>query len=219
LKEEVELMLPDISASAWLGFAVASFAVAGVPGPSWIYVITSTLGGGRGRGLLAVAGNGCGIVVHVLAAAFGLSVVLTYSTFAFGALKMLGAAYLVFLAAKLLLSSESAIQTREDAHNVSSWTTYRDGVLVNVFNPKVAVLMLALLPQFTDPALGLVSIQLVMLGLLHVVVASSLLSCLALFVHRVKPMIKAAPVYERRLKWGAAAILLGFGVKLLWTQR
>ncbi len=202
-----------ITTSDFLGFATVSLAVAVAPGPSWVYVISSTIAGSRRAGFAAVAGNGTGILVHAAAAAAGLSAVLTWSTAAFTIARFVGALYLVYLAIRTVRQTLVLPSARGDGRSMRR--VYRDGLLVNLFNPKVPLLMLALLPQFLAPESGRVPLQIVLFGGTHVLIASLVLTTIVLTAWRASATIHDNPRVERAFRWLSGTILFGFGVRLL----
>lgn len=204
--------------SAMIGFAAVSFAVAIAPGPSWVYVISSTLGRRRSAGFMAVAGNATGIACHALAAALGLPAVLRISATAFALARWVGALYLIWLAVRTVMQG-AAPAPGEDGRLRSLRQVFRDGLFVNLLNPKVPVLMLALMPQFLDPAAGRLALQTLYLGGLHVVIASVVLSAVVLTAGRAAATLRRNPGLERALRWASGALLLGFGARMLIIGR
>lgn len=160
-------------------FAVAAFVFAAVPGPSMLYVVTRSLTQGRTAGLASAGAIGVGELIHVGAAAIGLSALLASSATAFTVVKYLGAAYLVFLGVRTLLdrggAEPGAVVRRQPLARI-----FGEGVVVSVFNPKTALFFLAFLPQFVDPARGSVAGQLLVLGTLQVLISLAVDSTSAL---------------------------------------
>jgi threonine/homoserine/homoserine lactone efflux protein len=154
--------VPDPSTLAV--FAATAFVFLIVPGPAVMYVTTRSIDQGRAAGMASVMGIHTGTVIHTVAAAFGLSALLASSASAFTTVKLLGAAYLVFLGVRRLLGSERVEDQEVPARRRSLWRIYGQGVVVNVLNPKTALFMLAFLPQFADPARGAVTPQILFLG-------------------------------------------------------
>ena len=145
-----------------LAFFIAAALLALTPGPGIAYVVARTVAGGRQEGLASCFGTGLGGMLHVLAAALGLSVLLAQSALAFSLMKYVGAAYLIFLGVRLLMQKPPA----GEASPVSAQGVRRafaEGILVEALNVKTALFFLAFLPQFTTPAEPLL-IQLVLLG-------------------------------------------------------
>ena len=145
-----------------LAFFIAAALLALTPGPGIAYVVARTVAGGRQEGLASCLGTGLGGMLHVLAAALGLSVLLAQSALAFSLMKYVGAAYLIYLGVRLLMQKPPA----GDASPVSAQGVRRafaEGILVEALNVKTALFFLAFLPQFTTPAEPLL-LQLVLLG-------------------------------------------------------
>jgi threonine/homoserine/homoserine lactone efflux protein len=139
--------MPD--RGAFLVFALASLALAIVPGPAVLYIVAQSVQGGRRAGVVSALGVSTGGMVHVAAAVIGLSAVLAASATAFTIVKIAGAVYLVWLGIRTLLSRDDSIAGRRAEPTMAR--TYRQGVIVNVLNPKTALFFLAFLPQFVDP--------------------------------------------------------------------
>ncbi len=139
-------------------FAVAAFLLAVVPGPAVVYIVTQSIDGGRVAGLASAAGIGTGGLVHVMFAAVGLSALLLRSAVAFEVVKYAGAAYLIVMGIRRLM--EKDVEPDPDViHERSLWRLYRQGVVVNVLNPKTALFFFAFLPQFVNPDAGRVGVQ------------------------------------------------------------
>ena len=154
--------------STFVLFAAASLALLVIPGPAVLYIVTRSAEQGRRVGLASVAGVHVGTVVHVLAAAAGLSAILVSSAVAFTTVKYAGAAYLVVLGLRRLLGRPRG--PAGAAHTVvpavsSPRRAFRQGVMVNVLNPKTALFFLAFLPPFLDQSRGPLFVQVVLLGL------------------------------------------------------
>ena len=136
------------SASTLATFAVAAFALVALPGPNMIYLVAASVSDGRRAGLLSALGIETGTLVHTVAAAVGLSALLASSATAFSIVKYAGAAYLIYLGVRTL-------RARGEAHAAAPPSAgrhvYRQAMLTQLLNPKVAVFFLAFLPQFVDP--------------------------------------------------------------------
>ena len=147
---------------SFLTFLLAAVLLAITPGPGIAYVVARTAAGGRSEGLASCLGTGLGGMLHVLAAAFGLSVLIAQSAVAFTLLKYLGAAYLVYLGIRLWLRREPAAAV-EAVTPQGARRALVEGIVVEALNVKTALFFLAFLPQFVDPGAALVP-QLVLLG-------------------------------------------------------
>jgi threonine/homoserine/homoserine lactone efflux protein len=154
-------MLP--SPASFLLFLAGALVLLVIPGPAVFYILSRTLGQGRLAGVVSAGGIAVGTLVHVAAAVLGLSAILVSSARAFYAVKYIGAAYLVFLGARMLLRRDSEELTGgEEGHSLRR--IFAQGVLVNLLNPKTALFFLAFLPQFVDPSRGHASAQILFLG-------------------------------------------------------
>ncbi len=152
------------SSSQWVAFLVASILFIQVPGPSLLFTIGRALTVGRREALLSVVGNALGLVVQVALVAVGLGAVVAASATAYTAIKLLGAAYVVWLGIQAIRHRADARLAMESAAPVRRGHPVRIGFTVGATNPKTIVFFVAFLPQFTDPA-GPVALQTMLLGL------------------------------------------------------
>ena len=149
--------------ATFLLFAGAALALLVVPGPSVIYIVTRGIHQGRAAALISVLGVTTATLVHTVFAAAGLSAILASSAVAFSIVKYAGSAYLVYLAVRTWLDrSDEQLDLPRPAADLRR--VYLEGFLVNLMNPKTALFILALLPQFVDPARGAAGIQILVLG-------------------------------------------------------
>jgi threonine/homoserine/homoserine lactone efflux protein len=152
-------------------FAASAATLVLIPGPNLIYIVTRSVEAGRSAGLASVLGVEAGTMIHVAAAAFGLSALLASSAVAFEIVKYAGVAYLVYLGVRALRAG-GAPETRAAPSGMRR--TVAEGVLVNVLNPKVSLFFLAFLPQFVDPQRGAAATQILVLGAVFMAVATAL---------------------------------------------
>jgi threonine/homoserine/homoserine lactone efflux protein len=165
-------MMPDAATLAL--FAAAALALLVVPGPSVLYIVARSVEGGRTVGLVSMLGVQAGALVHILFAAVGLSAILASSATAFSVVKWAGAAYLVYLGLRLILSrdeDEAGADAPASTGGQRLSRAFAQGVVVNVFNPKTALFFLAFLPQFVNPSSGAAWAQILVLGLVFVTLA------------------------------------------------
>jgi threonine/homoserine/homoserine lactone efflux protein len=160
--------MPELSTLILFAGSAATLVL--IPGPNLIYIVTRSVEAGRRAGLASMFGVETGTLVHVAAAAFGLSALLASSAVAFDALKYAGVAYLIFLGVRALRTKEAPTVAAPSGMR----RTFAEGVLVNVLNPKVSLFFLAFLPQFVDPARGDATTQVLVLGAVFMVIASVL---------------------------------------------
>ena len=136
------------------GFVLSSILLNITPGSDIIYVITRSMSGGRKRGVVSAIGICTGILLHTLLASLGLSAILASSRTAFNVMKIIGAAYLIIMGIRTIFQKSSILSTKGTAKQDSLAKTFREGVLTNALNPKVALFFLALLPQFVSASVG-----------------------------------------------------------------
>jgi threonine/homoserine/homoserine lactone efflux protein len=197
------------SATTFALFSAAALALIVVPGPAVTYVVTQSLDKGRSAGLVSALGIACGGLVHVAAAAVGLSALIASSADAFTVVKLVGAAYLIALG--LLRLAGRGENDDEEAVAAAPRRLFWQGALVNVLNPKTALFFLAFLPQFVDPGRGPVALQAALLGTVFVVLAtfsdSTYAVVAAALAERVRGSRRARQV--RRYVSGSIFVALG----------
>jgi RhtB (resistance to homoserine/threonine) family protein len=201
-----------------LAFTGIAAVVTLTPGSDTMLVLRSALLRGRRAGLLTVLGICLGVFIHATLSALGLSVVLVRSARAFDAVKLCGAAYLVFLGLQSLRSAARADAAAVmPAEEVGARRAFVEGLLNNVLNPKVAIFYLAFLPQFISPGDPVLAKSILLAGI-HFTEAVLWLSLLTLFVARLRGVF-ASPRVKRALEGVSGLVFLGFGVKLATARR
>lgn len=199
--------------TAYLGFIAVSLMIALSPGPSWAYTISTTLGHGRKAGMIGNLGNSTGILCHAVAVALGLDALLQYSSTAFHAIKFLGVAYLVYLAIKAFRGGAS-VNTAVETPDTDNWKIFRNGAFVSIFNPKISLLMLALLPQFVDPATQNPQLHIAAMGAMHALTAGIVHTHLIFFSSGISRRLKKSGKVQRAMRWATGTVFLGFGARL-----
>jgi threonine/homoserine/homoserine lactone efflux protein len=209
----------------WQAFLIAAIALAAIPGPGMLYVLARTLQSGSRDGLLSSLGTGLGGLVHVIAAAFGLSVILATSATAFTALKWIGAGYLVFLGIRNLM------QARQDGHamldtpaaNSTRQRTVmhalRDGFLAEALNPKTALFFLALLPQFIVLDAAPLAPRLVLLGTISVTLNTSADFVIVALAAPLGRYLRRHLGCPRRLTQASGLTMIGLGLFLATAKK
>jgi threonine/homoserine/homoserine lactone efflux protein len=199
---------------AFAAFAVASLALLVVPGPAVLYIVTRSVHQGTGAGLVSVLGIHTGSIVHVGAAAFGLSALLASSAVAFGVVRYAGAAYLIWIGFRHLLRPDRGAAAGP-APSRSPRRIYAEGVVVNVLNPKTALFFVAFLPQFVDVSRGSVTVQVLVLGIAFIALGLVSDSAYAVAAGRISRSIRGR-ARGRRLdllhRWVPGLTYLGLGV-------
>jgi threonine/homoserine/homoserine lactone efflux protein len=193
-------------------FAVAVALLALTPGPVWIYLISRTLAQGRRAGYFSLIGVMAGVLVHLLAAAVGLSALLLAVPWAFDAVKLAGAAYLLWLAWSTVRGAGFSF-TPQPLPPVPDRVLFRQAMLASVVNPKVAVFYLSLFPQFVDPAAGSVLAQSLALGIVHVGVSTLIDGALVTVAGLLAAWFARRPGWLKAQRWFLGG---AFGVLAVW---
>ena len=197
-----------------VAFLIAAVVLAITPGPGIAYVVARTVAGGRSEGLASCIGTGIGGLLHVLAAALGLSLLVAESALAFGLLKYLGAAYLVYLGVRLLRRKDVAF-VLPGVTELGATRALREGILVEALNVKTALFFLAFLPQFVTLSMPLAP-QLVVLGSICVVL-NTLVDVAAVFA--AQRLLASGPARARLLTRASGVTMLGLGAFLALARR
>lgn len=201
--------MPTLSTIAL--FLLAALGLLLIPGPAVLYVVTRSAAQGRRAGLASVLGIESASLIHVAAASLGLSALLLTSALAFNIVKYLGAAYLIYLGVRTLLSHQAGQQTSIPAAR-SHWQLFSKGFLVNLLNPKTALFFYAFLPQFVDPARGAVVGQILLLGILFVLLASCTDSLYALLGSLAGQLLTRSARIRRVQRYVTGSIYIALGV-------
>ncbi len=199
------------------GFLAVATLVVVTPGPDMTLVARNTFAGGRLSGLATSAGTCSGLLVHATAAAVGLSAVLLASSQAFTVVKIAGGAYLIFLGVRTIIGAGREVPVTVDEKAADQWAAYRQGVLTNVLNPKVAVFFLSLLPQFVDPGPGF-TWRLLLLSGLFIAMGLVWLTVYTLGLHAVSAFVGRPPV-RRVIETVTGGVLVLLGARLALQRR
>jgi threonine/homoserine/homoserine lactone efflux protein len=213
--------MPDLTQLAL--YVAAALLLALTPGPGIFYVAARTLAGGRAEGVASSFGTALGGVVHVLAGSLGVSAIVLASAELFAALKLVGAAYLIWLWLRTFRSARrdaaTGLNGGPSAPPVGPRQAFREGMLVEALNPKTAVFFLAFIPQFVDPAEGHVALQFVVLGLVSVALNTFADVVVAFAASRIREGAAARPALIRRLREASGAAMVALGIGLALAKR
>lgn len=199
-----------IASSSLIVFVMAALGLLILPGPAVLYIVTRSVAQGRRAGLASVLGIELGSLCHAVAAALGLSAILVASALAFSVVKYAGAAYLVCLGIRALLSrNEPAAADRAPPASFSE--LFRKGFVVNILNPKTTLFFYAFLPQFVDPSRGSAVVQILMLGGIFVLMATCTDSAYALLGSGVGRLVTRRPGFPRVQRYVSAGIYMALG--------
>jgi RhtB (resistance to homoserine/threonine) family protein len=205
-----------------LFFVLAGWLLNVTPGPDTALIVARATRFGLRGGIAAVAGVGCGIMVHVTAAALGISALIAASAAAFAVVKFCGAAYLVYIGVRMIVTR----RPRDGADNAPAAKAalplsaiFRQGFVTNALNPKVALFFLAFLPQFVDAAAPSKALALLFLGVVFNVNGSLWNLIVAVVTARAARMVRGARSYQRWVDGTIGAVFVAFGIRLALFQR
>lgn len=192
------------------------------PGADTMLVLRSVIAQGQRSAFFTIGGITAGLFIHALLSAVGLSFILIQSSVAFTVIKWVGAAYLVFLGVQSLIrlrhyEEESSAPASPTTIPSSFWQPLLNGLVTNVFNPKVAIFYLAFLPQFIHAGEPPLAKSLLLAGI-HGLFTMGWLCLVALFIHKVRPLL-LNPTIRRRLEALTGLVLIGFGIRLAMEER
>jgi len=199
-------------------FLLASIALNLTPGLDTFYILTRSGREGHAVGMAAALGINAGCIVHTLAAVLGISAILMTSALAFSVLKYLGAAYLAWIGLRMVFS-RAAMRQPTETRGKGLAAAFRQGMLTNVLNPKVALFFLAFLPQFVSMHAAHPQMGLVLLGLSFIGTGLTWSTVLALMGGRIHRLLTARPQLGQWMDRLCGMVLVAFGVKLALQQR
>ena len=209
-----------VSSEHLLGFAVAALVIIAIPGPSVLFIVGRALSYGRGVALLTVAGNTAGLAVVMTLVAFGLGALVAESVTVFTVLKLVGAAYLVWLGVQAIRHGRFADETgAADAPPLARSTVLRQGFTVGATNPKAFAMAAAVLPQFVSRETGDATAQMLVLGAVAVTIGLLSDGLWALIASRLREWFASSPRHGRRLSLVGGTSIIGLGVALAATGR
>jgi threonine/homoserine/homoserine lactone efflux protein len=208
-----------VDASTLAAFVVASFILVVVPGPSVLFVISRGVALGRKAAVLTVLGNEIGLLLQVLLVAAGIGSLVERSVVAYEVLRVVGAAYIVYLGIQALRHRRSLSTVLDVTATRSSRHIVREGFIVGITNPKAIVFFTAVLPQFVDPDGAAVPLQMVVLGLISVTVAFLSDSAWGVLAGTARAWLSGAPHRLERLGGAGGLMMIGLGARLAVTGR
>jgi threonine/homoserine/homoserine lactone efflux protein len=173
---------------------------------------------GRSAGIASAFGITVGSIFHTCVAALGLSAILAASAWAFGAVKIIGGGYLVFLGLKMLLEGRARLNLSSDFHRSTALAAFRQGILTNILNPKVALFFLAFLPQFIDPGSHAKVAAFIMLGLSFVITGTIWCLILAFFASAFSERLRGNQTVAMVLNRTVGALFVFLGLRLAATR-
>ncbi|MCA1834305.1 MAG: LysE family translocator [Actinobacteria bacterium] len=207
--------MPDVSTLAL--FSAAAVGLLVIPGPAVMYIVTRGIDQGRTAAFVSVLGIHVGTLVHITAAALGLSALLVQSALAFNVVKLAGAAYLILLGFRRLIKADDGVAEEEGRPVRDLRRVFRQGVIVNVLNPKTALFFFAFLPQFVDPARGAVRSQILLLGALFVALGIVSDGAYAFFSSWAAARLRRSLAFGRARRYGSGIMYVGLGLTAALT--
>lgn len=207
-----------IGTSNFTLFILTSIAVILMPGPAMLFVISNGLTRGPKASIAAAFGTTTGVFFHLFCTAFGLAVLLKTSAIAFVVVKFAGAAYLICLAIKTVLSKEQIVDhlsVSEKSRNSIFW----QGIFINILNPKLSIFFLAFLPQFIDSSLASSISQTLVLGTIFMVMTIILFIFYGLFASLLRRKVLNSPKILNAIKWCFASVFMALGVRLALSEK
>jgi threonine/homoserine/homoserine lactone efflux protein len=200
-------------------FLLTSLIVVLIPGTGVLYTVSSSIGGGRRRGLFAAVGCTLGIVPHMLAAMLGLSGIMQAGSAVFEVVRWVGVAYLVFVGISMIRDAGKISLDDVDAGADPMGPVVWRGILLNLLNPKLTLFFFAFLPQFLDASPGLFDVRLILLGGVFMIMTLAVFAVYALASAGARNLILTAPTARRWIERTLGTFLIGFAAKLALTDR
>jgi threonine/homoserine/homoserine lactone efflux protein len=199
-------------------FLTAAVLLAIAPGPGMLYVLARSLAGGKREGVLSAIGTFFGGMVHVFAAALGVSIILAKSAIAFAAVKYIGAAYLCFLGVRMILDARKDTGRAVTQNIMPQRNPLWQGVATEVLNPKTALFFLSFIPQFVVRANGHVFLQFITLGTISVVMNTTADLIVIALAGPLGDKIRSSATFRRRQRTATGAIMIGLGTYLATSE-
>jgi threonine/homoserine/homoserine lactone efflux protein len=202
-----------------LGFALVSLGMVLTPGPNMIYLISRSITQGPAAGIVSLGGVALGFVFYMLCAAFGITALLFAVPYAYDALRFAGVAYLMWLAWQALKPNGRSPFQMKKLPPDGPRKLFAMGFVTNLLNPKIAMLYLALLPQFIDPTVGSVLTQSLALGAIQIVISVSVNALIALAAGSIARFLGARPGWLLVQRWLMGTVLAGLAVKMAFEAK
>lgn len=202
----------------FLAFLAAGIALNLTPGADMTLIAAQSLGKGREAGLAASLGVGAGALTHAALAAVGLAALVAASPWMFDVIRYAGAAYLIWMAV-LMIRKPPEFGSDVARGRANHWTSFRQGMLTNLLNPKVIVFVLAFLPQFVDPARAPVGLQILLLGAIFALTGTMILCAVALTGGQLRRFVSHHPCAPKWLSWMSGTLIGGLAIGLLLSGR
>jgi threonine/homoserine/homoserine lactone efflux protein len=195
-------------------FFIASLLLNLAPGNDMLYVASRSISQGIKAGIVSALGIFFGCFVHIFAAVLGLSIIVARSAYLFSIIKFAGAAYLIYLGIKALTTKHKNMGNTANQTKVNKWRLFKQGIITNALNPKVAIFFLSYLPQFIDPASSYFKFQLFTLGFWFALQGTLVLIIVAIILGKTKDFFKQNPKVWMIQEKVTGIILIGLGIRV-----
>jgi threonine/homoserine/homoserine lactone efflux protein len=203
-----------VSGAAIVGMALVALGMVLIPGPNMIYLVSRSVSQGSRAGLVSLSGTFVGFVVYMAMANFGLAAVFIYVPILYTGVKLAGAAYLLYLAWKMLKPGGTSLFEPKQLPRDSRWKLFRMGLVTNLLNPKAAIMYLALIPQFVDRSAGNIVAQGFILGSVQITVSMIVNSIIVLLAGAISIFMRTRPGWLKWQRWITGSLLGIVGIKL-----
>jgi threonine/homoserine/homoserine lactone efflux protein len=197
-----------------LAFAAIALGMVLTPGPNMVYLISRSICQGRAAGLISLGGVAMGFVFYMLCAAFGITALLLAVPYAYDAIRIAGALYLLWLAWQAVRPGGRSPFQVKNLPEDSPRKLFLMGFLTNLLNPKIAVMYLSLLPQFIDPANGSVLGQALVLGTVQITISVIVNAMIAISAASIAAFLTQRPIFALVQRWVMGTVLAGLAVKM-----
>lgn len=215
---KTEMIITMFGIDNYLGFIVAGIILNLTPGSDTMYILTRSISQGRKAGIYSVLGITTGGLIHTTFASLGLSILLAKSATAFALVKYLGVTYLVYLGIRMIIDKKNSFDNSQKTEQLDLKKIYRQGVITNVLNPKVALFFLAFLPQFINPNYASGSLPFMILGVTFMTTGTVWCLFLAYAASRITNTLRANDRIGMIMQKISGLIFIGLGIRLL-TQK
>jgi threonine/homoserine/homoserine lactone efflux protein len=203
-----------VTGGALVGMALVDLVMVLIPGPNMIYLVSRSVSQGPRAGLVSLSGTFVGFLVYMTMANLGLAAVFVYVPALYIGVKFAGAAYLLYLAWKMLKPGGTSLFEPKDLPRDSRWKLFRGGLITNLLNPKAAIIYLALIPQFVDRSAGNVVAQGFILGGVQITVSMLVNSIIVLLAGAISIFLRGRPSWLKWQRWVMGSLLGVVGIKL-----
>jgi threonine/homoserine/homoserine lactone efflux protein len=202
-----------------LAFGLIALGMVLTPGPNMIYLVSRSICQGRGAGLVSLGGVALGFVFYMMCAAFGITALLLAIPYAYDALRIGGAVYLLYLAWQAVRPGGRSPFAVRDLSKDSSRKLFTMGLVTNLLNPKIAVMYLSLLPQFIDPAAGSILLQSIVLGSAQIVISMTVNAGIIITAGSIAGFLASRPAWLSLQRWLMGTVLAALAVRMMTEAR